>query len=483
MTQKSNISSNVVWRLMEKFSAKGVTFIVSIILARLLEPSVYGTIALVNVFTTILEVFVDSGLGNALIQKKDADDLDFSSVFFFNIAMCLLLYLGMFAAAPIISEFYGISELIAIVRVMSLTLVISGVKNIQYAYISRQMMFKKFFFATILGTVVSAVVGITMAYMRFGVWALVIQPLVNYTIDTIAIWLSVEWRPKFMFSWRRLKDLLSYGGKILIAKLMNVAYGKSRDLIIGKIYSPADLAFFNKGDTFPAMIVPNITNSVDAVMFPAMAIEQENKKRIRELVKKSVHTSSYLVMPMMAGLIACATPLVRVLLTEKWLPCVPYLYMFCMVYAFWPFSIANMNAIKALGHSDVILKLEIIEKVFSIALLIATVKMGVFWIGISYLVGELFSSVLCAVPNRKLLNYGFVKQIVDLFPLLFASTVMGILTYLVQNIGLPDVVTLAIQVPTGIVVYVVLSYLLKLEGYEYCINVIRERFLRNSRTR
>ena len=477
-SDKKNISSNIMWRFMEKFSAKFVTFFVSIILARLLEPSAYGTVALITVFTTILEVFVDSGLGNALIQKKDADDLDFSSVFFFNIAMCTVLYLLMFFAAPLIAEFYDIPELVPIVRVQSITILISGVKNIQYAYVSREMIFRKFFFATLFGTIVSAIVGLAMAAAGFGVWALVAQPLVNYTIDTIVLWITVQWRPKLIFSWTRLKGLLSYGWKLLIAKLVNTTYMKMRDLLIGKIYSTSDLAFFNKGDTFPAVIVPNITASVDAVMFPAMAKEQDNKTRVRELVKKSIHTSSYLVIPMMTGLIACANPLIRVLLTEKWLPCVPFLYMFCVVYAFWPFSIANLNAIKALGHSEKVLKLEVIEKVFSIGLLIITLKMGVIWIGISYMVGELFSTILCAIPNRKLIGYGFIQQFIDLIPLLFASIVMGGLAYSIQFLGLSDILTLVIQVIVGILVYLILSWLLKLQGFIYFYSIFKTKILK-----
>lgn len=477
-SDKKNISSNIMWRFMEKFSAKFVTFFVSIILARLLEPSAYGTVALITVFTTILEVFVDSGLGNALIQKKDADDLDFSSVFFFNIAMCTVLYLLMFFAAPLIAEFYDIPELVPIVRVQSITILISGVKNIQYAYVSREMIFRKFFFATLFGTIVSAIVGLAMAAAGFGVWALVAQPLVNYTIDTIVLWITVQWRPKLIFSWTRLKGLLSYGWKLLIAKLVNTTYMKMRDLLIGKIYSTSDLAFFNKGDTFPAVIVPNITASVDAVMFPAMAKEQDNKTRVRDLVKKSIHTSSYLVIPMMTGLIACANPLIRVLLTEKWLPCVPFLYMFCVVYAFWPFSIANLNAIKALGHSEKVLKLEVIEKVFSIGLLIITLKMGVIWIGISYMVGELFSTILCAIPNRKLIGYGFIQQFIDLIPLLFASIVMGGIAYSIQFLGLSDILTLVIQVIVGILVYLILSWLLKLQGFIYFYSIFKTKILK-----
>ena len=477
-SDKKNISSNIMWRFMEKFSAKFVTFFVSIILARLLDPSTYGTVALITVFTTILEVFVDSGLGNALIQKKDADDLDFSSVFFFNVAMCTVLYLLMFFAAPLIADFYNIQELTPIVRVQSLTILISGVKNIQYAYVSREMIFRKFFFATLFGTIVSAIVGLVMAVAGFGVWALVAQPLVNYSIDTIVLWITVQWRPKLIFSWTRLKGLLSYGWKLLIAKLVNTTYMKIRDLLIGKMYSTSDLAFFNKGDTFPAVIVPNITASVDAVMFPAMAKEQDNKIRIRELVKKSIQTSSYLVFPMMAGLIACANPLIRLLLTEKWLPCVPFLYMFCIVYAFWPFSIANLNAIKALGYSEKILKLEVIEKIFSIFLLIITLKMGVFWIGISYVTGEIFSTILCAIPNRKLIDYGFIRQFIDLIPLLFTSMIMGCIVYFIQFLGFSDVFTLVIQVVIGVFIYLILSWVFKLQGFLYFCSIFETKILK-----
>lgn len=475
--EEKSISTNIMWRFAEKFSAKGVTFIVSIVLARLLDPAAYGTVALVTVFTTILEVFVDSGLGNALIQKKAADDLDFSSVFFFNVAMCTVLYLIMFFIAPWIATFYDMPELTPIVRVQSLTIMISGVKNIQYAYVSREMMFRKFFFATLFGTIVSAVVGLAMAFTGFGVWALVVQPLVNYTIDTIVLWVTVPWKPKLLFSWKRLKDLLSYGWKLLAAKLVNTTYTKLRDLLIGKIYSASDLAFFNKGDTFPSVIVPNITASVDGVMFPVMASEQENKERIKELVKKSTHISSYIIMPMMAGLIACGTPLVSVLLTDKWLPCVPFLYMFCLVYAFWPFSIANLNAIRALGHSETVLKIEIIERVFSISLLIITLKKGAFWIGISYMIGELFSAAACAVPNRKLIGYGFIRQFLDLLPLLLASTMMGAIVYAIQFLKLSNLLTLVIQVPAGVAIYLVLSYLFRLQGFQYFFDVFKRRIL------
>lgn len=479
MKAKSNqtsISSNVVWRLMEKFSAKIVTFIVSLVLARLLDPVAYGTVALITVFTTILDVFIDSGLGNALIQKKDADNLDFTSVFYFNIAMCLLLYGVMFVAAPAIAAFYNRPELVSLVRVTSLTLVISGAKNVLHANIARNMQFKKFFYVTLLGTVISAAVGLTMAFQGYGVWALVAQPLVNYSVDTIALWFVVDWRPSLAFSFERLKGLLGYGWKLLAAKLVNVSYTKLKDLLIGKIYSAEDLAFFHKGDSFPAILVPNITASIDGVVFPAMAKVQSDKGQIKELLKKSIQISSYIVFPMMAGLMACGTPFIRFLLTEKWVGCVPYLYMFCMVYAFWPFSIANLNVIRALGRSDLMLKVEIIEKIVSIALLLCFFRKGVFWIGICYMAGELFSACACAFPCKKLIGYGLLQQLRDIVPLMAVSTLMGVCVYCVRFLGLPDFLTLLIQIPMGIVIYVVLSWATKLYGFTYFVNLVKQKF-------
>ena len=475
MQNDKSISGNVIWRFLERFSAKAVTFIVSVVLARLLDPEVYGTVALVTVFTTILEVFIDSGLGNALIQKKDADDLDFSSVFYFNVAMCLTLYLAMYFAAPYIAAFYRNPELTAIVRVLSLTLIISGVKNIQHAYISRRMMFRTFFLATTVGTVASAIVGLAMAYGGFGVWALVAQPLLNYLIDTLVLWCTVKWRPKAAFSWTRLKGLLAYGWKLLVAKLLNTTYEKLRDLIVGKVYSETDLAFFNKGASFPGMIVPNITNSVDGVLFPAMAARQDDQQQVRMLVNKSISISSYMVFPMMAGLCACAEPLVRVLLTDKWLPCVPFLYIYCLVYAFWPLSIANLNSIRALGRSDILLKLEITERVFSLLLLLFTFRISVLALGISYLLGELFSSFIVMLPNKKLIGYGAFAQLRDLAPLMVCSGIMGAIVYAVQLLGLHPMITLLIQVPLGAAIYFVMSKLFHFYGYTYITDLLRRK--------
>ena len=357
-----NIAINFIWRFAERCGAQLVSFLVSVVLARILAPEDYGTIALVTVFTAILQVFVDSGLGTALIQKKDADDLDFSSVFYFNFAMCLLLYAGMFIAAPYIAIFYEDMTLTPVIRVLSLTIVISGVKGIQQAYVSRNMLFKRFFFSTIGGTVFSAFLGIGLAYAGYGVWALVAQQLSNTIIDTLILWITVKWRPQKEFSWKRLRTLFSYGWKLLASSLLDTVYNNLRNLIIGKMYSSADLAYYNQGDKFPKIIVTNINTSIDSVLLPTMSNEQDDRKRIKSMTRRAIKTSTYVMAPLMMGLAFCAESIVKIVLTDKWMPCVPFLRLFCISYMFWPVHTANLNAIKAMGRSDWFLKLEIVKK-------------------------------------------------------------------------------------------------------------------------
>ena len=452
---------------MERCGAQGVTLLVSIVLARILDPEVYGTLALITVFTTILQAFVDSGLGNALIQKKDADDLDFSSVFYFNMAVCLVLYAGMFLAAPLIANWYNKPELIWPIRVLSLTLVISGVKNIQQAYVSRNMMFKKFFFATLGGTIGAAALGIFLAYRGYGVWALVAQHLFNLTVDTLILWITVKWRPKRMFSWQRLKGLLSYGWKLLVARLIDTGYTQMRSLIIGKKYSSEDLAFYNRGHQFPNMLTNNVNDSIDSVLFPSLSQEQSSRENVKSMSRRAIMTSTYLMMPIMFGLAACATPLVRLLLTEKWLPCVPFLYLFCFTYSFLPLHTANLNAIKALGRSDVFLKLEIMKKVLGLALILATMWISPFAMALGAVASSLTNQVINSWPNKKLLNYSYPEQLRDLMPSFLLSAAMAGVIFCVQLLGLPDWLTLLIQIPLGIALYLGGSVLFRLQSFVY----------------
>lgn len=468
-----NVMKNFLWRFAERSGAQIVTFIVSIILARLLSPKDYGTIALVTVFLAIMQVFVDSGLGSALIQKKNADDLDFSSVFIFNFIVCIILYIFMFFVAPIIAEFYDDKNLVAIIRVISITILISGVKGIQQAYVSRNMLFKKFFFSTIGGTVFSALLGIFMAYKGFGVWAIVAQQLSNTAIDTLILWITVEWRPKFIFSWKRLKSLLSFGWKLLISALLDTTYNNLRNLIIGKLYSPADLAFYNQGDKFPKVIITNINASIDSVLLPTMSREQDNKDKVKSMTRRAIKTSTYLMAPMMMGLAFCSDNIVRLVLTEKWMECVPYLRIFCITYMFWPLHTANLNAINALGRSDWFLRLEIIKKIMGLTVLLLTMWHGVMVMAYSLLLTSVLSQIINSWPNRKLINYSYIEQLQDILPSILISVFMGICVSLVNIFKLPLLIKLITQIILGVLIYISMSEFLKLESYKYIKNIAK----------
>lgn len=466
------VVTNFIWRFAERCGAQFVTFIVSIVLARLLMPEDYGIISLVTVFTTIMQVFVDSGLSTALIQKKNADDLDFSSVFYFNFAVCIILYLIMFLAAPLIADFYDMPELVSIVRVISLTIVISGVKGVQQAYVSRNMLFKRFFYSTLGGTIFSAVLGIIMAYAGFGVWAIVAQQLSNTAIDTLILWLTVKWRPKKMFSWTRLKGLLSFGWRLLCSSLLDTIYNNLRSLIIGKLYSSADLAYYNEGKKFPNFIVTNINTSIDSVLLPTMSKEQDNKDRVKNMTRRSIQVSTYIMAPLMIGMACCAENMVTVILTEKWLPCVFFLQIFCVSYMFYPIHTANLNAIKAMGRSDLFLKLEIIKKIVGMILLFSTIFISVEAMAYSLLMSTLASMIINSWPNKKLLNYSFFEQMKDIMPSILLALIMGAFVYFIGYINLSVLPLLALQIVSGGVIYIAGSAILKLEPYKYVKDIV-----------
>lgn len=467
------VFNNFLWRFFERCGSQGVSFIVSIVLARLLAPEEYGTIALVTVFITILQVFVNSGFGTALIQKKDADNVDFSTIFFFNIFVSVVLYVGMFFVAPLISAFYERPDLIPIIRVLSLILILQATKNVQQAYVSRNMMFKKFFFATLLGTILGAVVGIVLAWLGYGVWALVGQQLTLALIDSVVLWFTVKWRPSFAFSFSKLKVLYSFGWKMLVSSLLYTLYNDLRTLIIGKMYTSSDLAFYNKGNTFPNFIVSNINTSIDSVLLPAMSREQDNVQAVKSMTRRAIKTSTYLIMPLLVGLGVCAEPIISLLLTDKWLPVVPFMRIFCFTYCFHPIHTANLNAIKALGRSDLFLKLEIWKKIVGLVCLLSTMWFGVMAMAYSLLASTFATQMINAWPNKKLLNYGYFEQFKDISENMILSVIMGAIVYCVSFLNLSNILTLVIQVLLGVIIYILGSILLKLESFEYVLGILK----------
>lgn len=473
MSNGKKVLNNFIWRLAERIGAQGVTFIVSIVLARLLNPAVYGTIALITVFISIMQVFVDSGLGTALIQKKDADDLDFSSVFYANVVFSLVLYGVMFFVAPYIAAFYSQPDLTPVIRVLSLVLIISGVKNVQQSYVSRNLLFKRFFWATLWGTIGAAIIGIWMAYKGYGVWALVMQMLFNSLVDTIVLWIMVKWRPKKLFSFYRLKCLWAFGWKMLVSAFLATIYTDLRKLIIGKIYSSEDLAYFDKGRQFPYLIVSNVNTSIDSVLLPTMAKRQDDIYAVRAMTKRSIKISTYIMFPMMMGIAVCAEPLVKILLTNKWLPCIPYLRIYCLTLSFYSIHTANLNAIKALGRSDIYLKVEIVKKIVGLVTLLFSIKLGVLAIAYAMIAEDILGQIICAWPNKKLIQYDYLQQFKDIIPQMALSLVMGVIVYAITLINVNDIFVLLLQFLAGTLIYLFGTKIFHIDSIEYLVKILK----------
>ena len=473
---KGQVLSGLFWKFGERIIAQGVSFVLSLILARLLLPEQYGTVSLLLVFINLANVFVSDGLGAALIQKKEADESDFSTMFFCSISLGILLYLLLFLCAPAIAAFYEQPELINIIRVLALQIPLAAVRTIQHSYVSRHMMFKKFFFSTLGGTLFSGLLGIMMAYKGLGVWALVAQYLANNLIGTIVLFITVPWRPRIMFDASAGKEMIGYSWKLLAASFINVLYQNMRNLVIGKVYSEADLAYNSKGNHFPSLIISNINTSISAVLFPAMSKVKNDMSNLRGLTRRSMKVASYVIFPLMVGMATIAEPMIKVLLTEKWLPCVPYLRLSCIYWMFQPCLTANDQAIKAMGRSDICLKLEIAKKIIGFSLIAITMNVSVLAVVMSNVVFALISAVINAFPNRKLIQYGFGQQIKDMLPALIMSLIMGVCVYCISLLGLNDVLTLVLQVVVGVVVYISLSYISHNDSFSLIMNLLRGVF-------
>ena len=469
--------SGVIWKFGERVSAQAVNFIVSIILARLLLPDDYGLIALVTVFITICNKVVVSGFATSLIQKKDADNLDFSTVFYFSLAVAVILYAGLFFAAPFIADFYSAESdpelFIQVIRVMGLNLFIIAVNSVQQAYVSRTMQFRKFFFSTIIGTVASAAAGIAMAYAGKGVWALVAQNMILAVVNGIVLWFMVKWRPQLKFSFKRLKTLYSYGWKIFVASMIKILYTDLRSLVIGKVYTAADLAFYNKAQSFPQLIDTNVEGTIDSVLFPAISKKQSNIDDMRAMLRRAIKTTSFILMPLLAGLSAVAKPFIIILLTDKWAESIPLMQILAFSFIFAPVELENLQAIKAIGRSDIALKVEIIKKVVGVLILIASIPLGVTAIAVGMVISTTLSAIINAIPNKKLLGYTFKMQLKDILPSLIISLVMFGAVYPISLLNLNMWAMIFIQAGLGVVIYIGLSALFKLESFTYILGLLK----------
>lgn len=471
MTLKKSVFSGLVWSFGERIIAQMVSFIVSIVLARFLLPREYGIIAMVLVFINIANVFTNGGFGEALVQKKDSDFIDFSTVFYCTLMVSMIVYIILFFTAPFIAKFYNTNEIIWVLRILGLKIIISAVSTIQHAYVQKNMIFKKFFFSTLGGTLVSGIIGIMMAVNGCGVWSLVVQYLSNTIIDMLVLFFTVPWRPCAIFSKDSAIELMNFGWKLVAANLVNSIYNELRSLFIGKVYNSADLAFYNRGNQIPSLAITNIDTAIANVMFPAMA-SASSKEQLKTIGRRAMKTTSYIIFPLMIGLMIIAPSLIQVLLTDKWSGAVIFMQILCVYWMTQPIQTTNWQIIKALGRSDICLKLEVIKKIIGIGLIIISLPISVEAVAYSAAMFGIISMFINIAPNKKLVNYSFIEQFEDILPALISSVSMGAVVYLISLLGLSQIITLLIQIMSGIVVYLFISWIFKLEAFYYLLSII-----------
>ena len=470
--ERRSIFGGFIWKFLERITSQGITFLITIILARLLMPEQYGVIAMVNVFIALANVLIHSGLNTALIQKKKADDLDFSTILYCNIVLSSLLYALLYVSAPYIESFYNMVGLAKVTRVYGLTLILGAYSSIQLAYVSRNMIFRKTFYASTVATVLSGLIGIWLAYHDFGVWALVAQYLLATFFSIIMLSFIIDWHPKLMFSWNRASQLMQYGVKVMSAAFIGEVFIELRQLLIGKFYSAADLAQYNRGKTFPALISSNIETTIGTVLFPAMSNHGENVQEVKQMTRRSMKTSSFLMFFLFSLLAVIAHPLVQLLLTDKWLDCVPYMQLMCVSGMVTIISTANMQAIKAIGRSDVVLKLELYKKPVFLILLVIAVKISVLAVAITLPLYAIYGTLVNMSPNKKLLNYSYREQLKDILPQLLLSILMAACVIPFGLIPLSPFIILVLQIIVGVSVYFFGAKVLKIDSLQYCKNTV-----------
>ena len=476
-SSKQKVAGGLFWSYGERIMAQLVSLIVSIVLARLLDPENYGVISIVMIFITFCDAIVTGGFGNAIVQKKDADELDVNTMLCCSVATSILLYIIIFCAAPYIASFYNMPIIRPILRVLGLRLLISGVNSIQRAWIQKRMLFKRFFVSTSFGTIISAVVGISMAYMGKGAWALVGQYLTNSFIDTAVLLITNDWKPRLQFSWKRAKEMLSYGWKVLVTTVVYTIEGDLRSLIIGKKFGSADLAYYDQGKKFPNLLVTNINTSISNVMFPVLSENQNDPTRLKQLCRRAVRIGIYLLSPLLIGLMGVADTFVIAILSEKWAPCIPFLRILTLVFLVRPFTTTCQQSILSVGRSDITLKIEIIVNAVAIGILFYSVFIleSVLGIAIGTLIAELVSMGMFMYYENKIIRYSYKEQLQDLLPSLGLATVMGVIVYIVHFLPIYKGLALILQVVIGAAFYFAASYVLQFEPFVYLVGMLKEK--------
>jgi O-antigen/teichoic acid export membrane protein len=468
---------NMIWSVTEQVSVQILQIIISIILGRLLSPSDFGLLGMITVFSSVAQSIVYSGFGSALIQKKDIDETDASSVFYFNIFMGFVLSATLFLFAPLIAKFFNQPILIQITRAMSLIILINSFSLVQRSLMMRELNFRLHLIIEFIAVLLSGIAGIVMALNDMGVWSLVIQLISRYLISTILLWLLSNWRPSLLFSYQSIESMFSFGSKLLISEIINTVFNNIYQTFIGKVYSVKDLGYYKKAITIESAAANTTTLPFSKVIFVTLSPFQENNRLLKQSYRKTIKLSMFLHFPIMIGLITIADPLIRLLLTDKWAPSIPFFQLLCVVGVFMPLDYYNNVLFKIKGRSDLYLQLEIIKKLLTILAIFITYR----WSIIALLVGQIIVSVITIVINsffsNRLIQYSLKNQIADLFSSFLTASLMGIGLYLLSTITYDLlIVELLVLIIGGILIYSGINVIIKSPEFSEIWSILNNVF-------
>lgn len=473
MSVKQQATKSVLWSAIERFSVQGIQFLLSIIIARLLLPTDYGLIAMLSIFMAIAQTFIDSGFANALIQKKNRTETDYSTAFFFNIAISVVLYLLLYLSSPAIADFYHQEELNAITRIVGISLIINSFGIVQQAKLTIALNFKRQAIASLTAVIISGIVGVVMAYRGYGAWALVWQSLLNNFLRVALLWFFSKWVPLFCFSRESFCTLFSFGSKILLSSLLHTIYTNLYTLIIGKKFSAGELGYYNRAFTLAQFPSTNLTNVIVRAVYPIQCRLQDDDEQLRSMFLKYMRMACYLIFPVMIGFCALAEPVVRLLLTDKWLPVVPLLQILCIAYMWDPIMKINHNMLNVKGRSDYFLYAEVLKKIVAFTILFLTIPFGVKIMCAGLILYAFADIIIITYYTRKLTGISLLIQIKVLLPVVLLSFSMGGLVYLttllMENVWIQVLLGLLV----GVCYYVALSYLLDIKEIKTLTSLIK----------
>lgn len=463
---KEQTLSGLLWSFIDRFSQQGITFIVGIILARLLSPKEFGLIGMITIFIAISESFIDSGFSQALIRKKDCTEKDYSTVFYFNLVVGLLFFLILFISAPAIASFFNEKQLVNLIRVLGLVLIIDAFTIIQRTTLTQQINFKLQTKVSVIASIVSGIVGIVMAYAGFGVWSLVAKTLVQRIINSLLLWFWNYWKPQMVFCIKSFKELFSFGSKLLVSGLINTLYINIYYLIIGKYFSAQELGYYSQAVKFNDLPSSNINGIVSRVSYPVLAQLQNNPQQLKSGYKKIIKSTMFITFVLMLGLAVTAEPLLMTLIGEQWRTSVEYLQLLCFVGMLYPLHALNLNMLNVKGRSDLFLKLEVIKKLIAIPIIIVGVFWGIKAMIIGMIINSFFAYYLNSYWSGKLINYPLKEQVADVLPSFLLALGVSVPIYIGGNLlNLGFLLTLVIQLAAGIFLTIFVSEILRFDSY------------------